>query len=373
MNKRKLLISSIGVGVLVLSIIASRFLQKPVTEIGPSQGQIATAVNAVDVEPDSVTRYIKITGRLVPKHTVNIFAEVGGIAQFGNKPFKAGVRYNKGEVLLQINSEEIESSLAAARSGFQSQLAGALPDIKLDFPDALPAWESYLYKLKINESLPPLPEVKDQKLKMFMSGRNIITTYYNIREAETRLGKYTITAPFTGTLIEAQADASSLVRTGQSLGTFISTGDYELEAGVSYTDAAALQVGEVISMQDVNTGKTYNARVVRINDAVNIQTQQVVIFAEVNDPGAKSGIYLEGKAPVQTYKEAIDIPVKALVNEKSIYLIRDSAAVLIPVEVLYKDAERAIVTGIKNREKLINDSHNEAFAGSKVSIVNITP
>jgi multidrug efflux pump subunit AcrA (membrane-fusion protein) len=373
MNKRKLLITGVGLAILLISVVASRYLKRDEPARNTGAVNIATAVNTRTIAPGEVVRTVKITGRLVPKSTVNIFAEVGGIAQFGAKPFKPGVRFNAGDVLIKINSEEIESSLAAARSGFQSLLAGSLPDIKLDFPNALPAWEAYLYEMRLDRRLPELPEIKDQKLRLFMSGRNILTSYYNIREAETRLDKHIITAPFGGTLTETSIDAASLVRTGQPLGTFISTGAYELEAGVSYADIESIKPGTRISMRDVNTGATYEARVVRINDAVNPETQQVKIFAEVNDQKARSGIYLEGHVPVATYSDAVEIPIQAIVNEAAVFAIRDSIATLLPVNLIHKDADKAIATGIKQQEVLITDKHNEAFAGSKVSIVNLVP
>jgi multidrug efflux pump subunit AcrA (membrane-fusion protein) len=370
MNKRKLIISLAGFGILAVSFLLAGQLKREAPDRSIAPGSIATAVASMNIAPGEVLRFVKITGRLFPQSSVSLYAEVGGVAEFGPKPFKPGLRFSKGELLLKINAEEMESSLASARSAYQSQLAGVIPDLKIDFADEADAWTSYLENLRIDQMLPALPQVKDQKLNLFLSGRNIYTGFYNIKEAETRLAKHVLRAPFNGSLTVAQLDASALVRTGQALGEFISTGYYELEAGVSYQDIGALSIGSSFEMRDVNTGHSYTARVVRINDAVDPLTQQVKVYAEVISENARSGIYLEGEVAAQTFAEAVEIPAQALVDERAVFVVRDSTATLVPVEALYKTAEKAIVSGISQKEMLITSKHNEAFAGSKVSITN---
>lgn len=371
MNKRKVLISLAGVAILALSLLASGLFKKEPPDRSASKADIATAVNAKEVIPGEVNRTVKITGRLLPENTVSLYAEVGGTAEYGSRPFKAGVRFEKGDVLLKINSDEIESGLAAARSSLQSRLAGIIPDLKLDFPEAAEAWKDYLYEMDINKKLPPLPETDDRQVQLFLSGREIFTTYYNIRETETRLDKHVIRAPFAGTVTSTQIDASSLVRTGQPLGEFISTGRYELEAGVSYRDADALRIGLKFDMRDVNTGKTYTAEVIRINDAVDPLTQQIKIFAAVKSPEAKSGIYLEGRIAAETFQNAVSVPVEALVDEKYVFMVRDSIAELQPIRILHKTSETAVIGGIEKPGRLITDKHNEAFAGTKVTVADM--
>jgi len=370
MNKRQILIIVLGVVILAGSIGLSRFLKKDKSQ-AETQKQMLTAVKTMKVKPEAIKRKITITGRLVPEKTVTLFAEVSGKASKGERPFKEGVRFNKGQIIVRINSEEIESSVIASRSNFQSSLASVIPDLKLDFPNAAQDWEDYMFNIEIEQSLPPLPEVNDKKLKLFLSGRQIFSNYYKIKEQETRLGKYIMRAPFNGSLVSANLDESTLVRVGQPLGEFISTGSYELEAGVSYMDAEFLEVGTEFEMRDVNTGNVYNAAVIRVNDQVDPSTQQVKIYASIKDPTAKSGIYLEGKIDAQKFKNAIQIPVSSLVNSNKVYTVKDSIAHLQDVTVQFKDNESAILTGLDGPTTLITGKHNESLNGLKVSEVNL--
>jgi len=370
MTKRQILILIVGVAILAGSIVTSRFLKKE-KNVADTRTESITAVKTMEVNPGLIHREVTITGRLVPAKSVTLFAEVGGKASRGSKPFKEGVRFEKGEVIVQINSEEIESSVISSRSNFQSLLASVIPDLKLDFPKISQEWEDYLFSIEIEESLPPLPDVDDKKLKLFLSGRQIFSNYYKIKELETRLDKYIIRAPFTGSLVSANLDESTLVRVGQPIGEFISTGSYELEAGISYLDAEFLKVGTQFEMKDVNTGNTYRARVIRVNDRVDPSTQQVEIYASIKDPSAKSGIYLEGKIDAQDFENAVRIPVSSLVNGNSVFVVEDSIAKLKEVKLEFKNNEIAILSGLNSKSKIITGKHNESLNGLKVSEVNL--
>ena len=119
MNKRQIFIILAGIGFLALCVVLSGALTKE-REAKPEEFEMLTAVLQESKTPETLTRTIPITGRLIPKKSVMLYAEVGGRASFGAKEFKEGVRFNSGEVLVRINSDELESSLIAKRSNFQS-------------------------------------------------------------------------------------------------------------------------------------------------------------------------------------------------------------------------------------------------------------
>ena len=75
--------------------------------------------------------------------------------------------------------------------------------------------------------MPPLPVMND-KVRLFVSGRGIISSYYSLQNLEKTLTFYKIKAPFNGVLVQANITEGSLIRPGQVLGEFIAPGDYEL-------------------------------------------------------------------------------------------------------------------------------------------------
>ena len=68
----------------------------------------------------------------------------------------------------------------------------------------------------------------DNQVRLFVSGRGVISSYYSLQNLEKTLSFYKIKAPFSGVLVQANVTEGSLIRPGQLLGEFIAPVDYEL-------------------------------------------------------------------------------------------------------------------------------------------------
>lgn len=370
MNKRKLIISIVGVIILIGGIILSGVLSKGAPEPVETVAEApATAVRAIAVKNEPIQADIKITGRVIPAERVEVYAEVTGVSRYGSKPFKAGNSFRKGQVLLRINSRELGSALAASKSQFMSTLANAMPDLKLDYSQAYPQWEAYLLQLSVDKSIPPLPEVTDKQLKLFLAGRNIYASYYSITEAETRLAKYTIRAPFNGTLTESNISTGTLVRTGQLLGEFIKDDVFELEGSVLFQQLQFLKKGQRIQFKDVNNGSDYTGTLVRVNEKVDPTTQLVKIYVQLREPKLRSGLYLEGNIAASTITNAVKLPIQALVDNQFVFTINQGKAVKQSVTIAAQDADSFIAQELEDGAMVIIDKKNSAFEGSNVITV----
>jgi RND family efflux transporter MFP subunit len=211
-----------------------------------------------------------------------------------------------------------------------------------------------------------MPEVESEQLKLFLTGRKIYATFYDLKESEARLAKYTIRAPFDGALTETYINRSSLVRVGQQLGEFISYDDYELEASINVEDLRYFEIGSKVTFTDVRGIAEYVGTLVRINNKVDPNSQLVKVFFQIKDQSLRSGLYLQGTLNAKAYENAMRVTFEALVDASSVFLIEEGTAVLQPVEVLEKTPNEAIISGLKEGAKLILDNKNSAFAGSSV-------
>lgn len=370
MNLRKIIITVAGLLILAASIYGFGLLKatKPVKTGGGAQTNAVT-VRAVEVVNKPQEGKIPLTGRVVAAEQIELYAEVSGQAAFGATPFKAGNRFRKGELMLSLDKSEIQRSLAASKTQLVSLIVKSLADIKMDYPKEFPAWRSYAESLDAEAPLPDLPEVGNDALRFYLTGRNVYTTFYNIRQSEARLEKYDIRAPFTGTLTEARVFEGALVRVGQPLGEFMQTEVFELEASVNYSYLKYLEKGMEIRFSDVNHEQSYAARLSRINDKVDPATQLVKLYFTLRDAKLKSGLYLQTELVTHTYEQAAEIPVTAVLDEDTasfIYVIQSEKAQKQPVVVLERGATHALVTGLKDGQRVIIDRKNSAFEGSSV-------
>jgi multidrug efflux pump subunit AcrA (membrane-fusion protein) len=375
MKRRKIFIV-LGVLVLVGAIfLATRISSGNSTKSNSPQSSKATdssaavVVEVMKAELQPVQTFVEITGRLIPEDKIDIYAEVNGVLENRGKPFKIGVPYSKGEILLNLNDQEARQNLVAQKSSFTNALAQVVPDLKIDYPDIFPRWRDYLLNFDLNKDLPPLPEVETEQQKLFLTGRNVYTQYYNLKQQETRLEKYNIRAPFSGIITEAFVQNGTLVRPGQRIGEFVKTGTYELEAAVGTNELQFISLGDRVTLSPTKTSAQYQGTITRINAKVDQQTQTVKVFIRLASPELKAGMYLAGQVEAATYDNALKISREFLVNSNQVFTVEDSTARLTRVDVLSSSSENAIISGLEEGAIMIQESRNAAFEGSRVNPV----
>ena len=365
MKRRQIYIVA-GFVILALAIFLSSRLGEEEQEEGRPQ-QEKVYVEVQQVTPGTVQSYVTLTGRVIPKDRIEIFAEVGGIFIDRGTPFKVGYDYRKGEVLVQIDSDEAQQRLISSKSAFLNVLAQVVPDLKIDFPEIYEPWRDYLVNFNVNRPLPPLPNVTTDRQQLFLTGRNVYSQYYALKEQETQLRNYIIRAPFDGTLTEALINEGTLVRVGQKLGEFIKTDIYELEAAISPSELQYIKKGDQVQLQVPNSEVTYTGRISRINASIDNETQTVLVYIQVSHPDLKAGMYLRGKIKAQEFDNAVRLPRDVLVNGNSIYVIQDSTALLKPAEVLKFSSDEVILGSLSEGALIMKTNENAAFNGTKVT------
>ena len=307
MNSRKIALSIIGGLLIIGSFFGAKYIVNSKTTPKPRPEKVVKTVMVETVKNGNVPIIVPANGNLVAKRRVELYAEVQGVFKSGNKLFKPGQEYRAGEILIRIDAAEYYANVQSSKSNLYNLITSIMPDLRLDYPEVFDKWQSFLANFDINKSVPPLPEMNTDKEKYFISGRGILTNYYTIKNLEQRLAKYTIAAPFNGVLTEALVTEGTLVRSGQKLGEFINTNDYELEVAISKTYSDLLNVGEVVQLKSIDNNKTYQGKVTRINGRVDLASQTITAFIEVKDPDLREGMYLEAHLKAKEEPDAIEV------------------------------------------------------------------
>ena len=86
---------------------------------------------------------------MAAKNRVDIYAEVQGIFNNSSRAFKPGTWYKKGETLLELDKKEEVIGLKAQKSSFYNQLVLLIPDLRLDYPDAIGKWDDYVRRFDV--------------------------------------------------------------------------------------------------------------------------------------------------------------------------------------------------------------------------------
>jgi multidrug efflux pump subunit AcrA (membrane-fusion protein) len=363
---RKIILSIVGVLVIVLGFFLSQQIVNSKTRTKPRVEKVVKTVFTQTVTNGTVAIIIPANGNLMAKRRVELFAEVQGVFKKGNKLFKAGQPYRAGETIIRIDASEYYASVQSAKSNLYNLITSIMPDLRLDYPEVYPKWQAYLSNFDLNKTTPRLPEMTSEKEKYFISGRGILTNYYNVKNMEQRLSKYTISAPFSGILTDALVTEGTLVRSGQKLGEFINTDAYELEVAVSKTYSDLLKVGETVELVSLDGAKKYMGVVSRINGSVDQATQTIKAFIEVSDSDLKEGMYLEANLNAKEETNAIEIDRNLLLENDKIFVVRDTILDLIDVKPVYFSDKKVVLKEVPEGITIITKPVVGAYAGMLV-------
>lgn len=368
MTNRKLSVIS-GIFIFVATLFLSWYIISGTEEQdGETAETEAAPVLMVNYEPKDIPAIISFTGRVIPFEQFDIYAEVTGIFENGDHPFKTGTAFNRGDILIQINNDEQRQQVQAVRYEFSAIISQLLPDISIDYPSHYDTWSSYLDNMDASESLGPLPEVTDRQFRMYLNRQNVFSRFYSIRQQEVRLDKFTVRAPFDGVVTDHRINPGALVQSGQMLGQFTDTENLEIEASIPAREARFVSIGDDISVRTTGiNSETYSGTVTRKNALIEPGTQSVKIFVDISDSDLEPGYYLDGEIRGQVFDNSFKIHKDILIRDSELFTVRDGRATLTAVELRASAGDSMIVSGLEPGTTIIDEFRNAAFEDTRVT------
>lgn len=367
---RKIILFVLGIVVLALAIFAAIKIANPVIAPDPVMEKVIQNVYVDIVKNTSIPIIIPATGTVIAKERLELYAEVQGVFAQSAHDFKVGQRYTRGQILISIDASEYRASVQSTKSNLYNLIASIMPDLRLDYPDAFPKWQKYLNEFEMQGSTPALPEFSSEQEKYFVTGRNILTTYYDLKNMEQRLAKFNIRAPYSGIVTEALVTKGTLVRSGQKLGEFINPTVYEMDISVRENIAKFLKIGEEVTLSDIDNTSTFKGTIKRIGASVNTNTQTVNVFIEIDDENVKEGMYLEANINARNQENAYEMPRRLLVNQNQLFVVKnDSILDLIDVQPVFFSAEDVVLQGIPDGTVVLSRRLPGAYAGQLVKVL----
>jgi multidrug efflux pump subunit AcrA (membrane-fusion protein) len=299
---------------------------------------------------------IKTSGRMYAFNKVEIFAEVSGILETSSNRFKAGQRFNNGDVMININSDVFRNSLLAKKSNLLNQLGFLLADAKVDFPDSYQKWESYLSNFDMHKPLDALPSDLTKRETQYLASHNILNLYYEIKSMEATFDKYTIEAPYNGIVTESNINPGTLVRNGQKLGEFINTTLFEMSTPVKASEIRKLSIGDEVELTTVDNNKLYRAKVVRINSTIDQQTQSVQVYIQSNEKGILDGMFFNAIMKVESGQKLARLPLGAVNSSNQVKVRTGEGTQFVNVKIIESSATDCLVEGLEDSSHVVLDN-----------------
>lgn len=365
-NMKRLLLTAIVYIIVFLAggfILYQLFGREETSSVETSHAEIVmNQHDFITVNTTNLKHQIEIRGRVRAANRLELYPEVQGKVISGSKQFREGVKFEKEEIIFKIDDDEARHQLFASRSGFQTLVASILPDIRLDFPDRLYAFEVWFESLHPEKSLPDIPDFNQPRMERFLTSRRLYEKYYQIKSAENRLEKFSIRAPFSGILSSAQAEPGQSVGPQYHAGTLVDPESYLVTATVRQSQISFIKIGDNVEMTDQQKVSKWEATVSRINPSIDPRSQSVEIYLQVTGNGIREGMFLEGFLKAGDPIELTEVPKSALLRNGYVYIVVDDVIRQVPVNVTDVGHYTVWVSGLKDGDKVIRDARM-AFAG----------
>ncbi len=358
--KKKFWKIGIPLGIVVLGFLSMQVLTAFRKE--PERREARPRPKIVDarvIQLEDVPSRIIAFGRMITSQPVALISEVTGELQPGSVPFQPGQNFRKGDLLVKVDDRQIRLDINSAKSDLLNALAQVLPEIKVDFPDAYPAWQEYFNQIVFDKALPPLPAAENQRIKLFLSRFNVYKLYFAVRNLEIRLDRHYFYAPFDGAITATDLRIGATARGGSRLGEIINLETLEVEVPLPAQDISWIQRDMPVVFTSSEVRGRWQGVIKRIGRNIDPQTQSVPVYISLDESHSDhiyEGVFLRADIPGKVISNAVSIPNKAVYNDRFVYLIENGRLKYQEVEIARREVESVIVTGgLRNNDTLVTE------------------
>lgn len=327
-------------------------------------------VKVYKIKNDTVALFVNGFGRVASSRNITLSSEVQGVLQSGGFELKAGQSFSQGQLLFKVNDNEAQLALKARKSGFLNLVASVLPDIKIDFSNNATAWTNFLDNIDLDKSLPELPKFTSNKEKTFLAAKNVLTEYYNIKGDEERIKKYTVYAPFNGSVVDVTAEIGAIINPGSPVATIIKTVGLEIAIPVSPESVSLIKLGNKVDLISENKKNSWEGKVARIAQNINPNTQSVDVYISVDNTKEHplfNGMYLEANIYADYVLNADEIPRRSFLNDKSVFVVVDSLLIRKKPTVIRRNNNTVVVQNMNDGDWVVIEPIPGAVDSMKVS------
>ncbi len=282
MSRKTLLIILTFVVVLVIGLI-----------IGKKAGWFGKDGNLKEVEISKIEKLtivetVAATGKIQPEVEVKLSSEVSG--EIIDLPIKEGQQVKKGDLLVRINPDIIQSGLNRSQAALENVRAGlrqaeaSLKEAKLSYDRNKELFnKGVISKAEWDTSVSAYEVAEAAKQSAFYSVKSAQAT---VNEAKDNLSRTTIYAPMNGTVSKLSAELGErVVGTQQMAGTEIvrvaNLSNMEVEVDVNENDIVKISLGDSTIVEvDAYLKKQFKGLVTEIANSAEstLSSDQVTNF-----------------------------------------------------------------------------------------------
>jgi HlyD family secretion protein len=378
-RRKRIIYSSIAAGSVLLIAVGLIAATRGGTKVDPSK--------LGKVERGDLAKSVVATGKVTPITKVEVKSKASGIVK--KLLVEAGDRVKKGQLLAQLDKEEITAQVAQSEAELQAaeaSLKGAEADyerakVDAEGPDVPPLKRAYEraqgmakegvvsesalddaeknYTMALNKQNVAKAQLVVLRAKVAQSEATVAQDRAHLKQLKEQLSYTDIESPIDGVVLSRDVEmgdaVSSILVLGSSATLVMTLGDTSevyVKGKVDESDIGKVYLGQparikVESFKD----KTFQGKVTRISP-MGVEKDNVTTFevrVSINNPGGELKAEMTANAEIllEEHKNVLQIPEGAILYDKD-----KKASVEIP-DPKAKDGKRkvAVNIGISNGAK----------------------
>jgi len=218
---------------------------------GKSSNRDVTDVEISKIEPITIVETVAATGKIQPEVEVMLSSEVSG--EIIELPIIEGQQVKKGDLLVRINPDLVQSALTQSQAGLQniraqlSQSEASLKNAKLNYDRNKALFEKgVIAKSTWDASVADYEMAQANRESAYYSVQSAAA---NVKQSRDNLSRTSIFAPMDGTISKLSVELGErVVGTAQMAGTEIvrvaNLSNMEVEVDVNENDIVKVAIGD---------------------------------------------------------------------------------------------------------------------------------
>lgn len=307
-------------------------------------------VETIRVWRGEMSSYILLSSTVETEQYVNVYPYLTGIV--AKLLAEEGDELKKGDPLLRLDAEEYR--LAEAKAGTQ------LKSLQNEFRRLQAQFDKELLSKEVFD-----------KAKF-----NLEQARISWQEAKLNLDRTTVRAPIDGVVSLRNVRQGDRVMASVHLFSMVNLDNIIATVHVPEKELSVIEKGQLTYLtSDYLEDKRFEGYVKRISPVVNPETGtfKVTIGLDLDHEGLRPGMFVNAFIITRTNDNALILNKDAIVydgNKRFVFVVKDSLAYKLPVEVGFEDASRIeIIGGISDTANVIIVGQNGLRDKTKVKIV----
>ena len=365
--KRNALISVLIIALAIFAKVAlDKFVEKPETKKEPNK---LRAVIAEVAQLQDLQLVVNAQGEARPGTVINLVPQVDGKIVSVSDSFTDGGAFTAGETLIQIDDSDYKINVIRARASV-AQAEQALVRERAEGEIARKDWE----ELGTGEAT----ALTLRKPQLQQAKALLLAAQAELQQAELMLERTQVKAPFSGRVMQQNADLGEYVGPASILGRIFSTDTTRISLALTDDELAKLDLPIAFVAEDAESapsvklsatmgGKTrvWEGKIMRTDSTFDPQTRAMYAIAEVFDPygaGAADGqfplapgLFVDAEIGGYDLKQVIVLSRDGLRPENKVFVVDEyGKATERQATVIDTNANRAILSaGVEPGEMVI--------------------